>query len=126
TGQRVFVAVRVTEPMRYIAVERERLRELLFEDSALSDVLLSAFVERRELMQQREDVGMQIVGYADSRYTRRLLDYARSLRLPYTLVDPAQGDGGARSVDPADMPLVRLPGGAQLPNPRKGELSRAD
>src|SRR6202163_2327486 len=31
TGQTVFVTVRVPKPMRYIAVERERLRELLFE-----------------------------------------------------------------------------------------------
>jgi thioredoxin reductase (NADPH) len=125
TGQTVFVTVRVTKPMRYIAVERERLRELLFEDSSLSDLLLSAFVERRELLQRREDVGMQIVGSPDSRDMRRLLDYARSLRLPYALVDPAQGDGAAGSVDPADMPLVRLPGGAELPNPSNGELSRA-
>jgi len=70
TGQTVFVTVLVTRPMRYIAVERERLRELLFEDSALSDLLLSAFVERRELLQQREDVGMQIVGHQDSHDTR--------------------------------------------------------
>src|SRR5258708_12044764 len=69
TGQTVFVTVRVTKPMRYIAVERERLRELLFEDSALSDLLLSAFVERRELLQQREDVGTQLVGSHDSHAT---------------------------------------------------------
>ena len=38
--------------MRYIAVDREVLRGLLFEDGSLSDLLLSAFVERRELLQQ--------------------------------------------------------------------------
>ena len=53
SGQTVFLTAVVTEPMRYIAVDREVLRRLLFEDGSLSDLLLSAFVERRELLQQR-------------------------------------------------------------------------
>ena len=51
TGQTVFLTAVVTEPMRYIAVDREVLRQLLFEDGALSDLLLPAFVERRECLQ---------------------------------------------------------------------------
>ncbi|HTR89073.1 MAG TPA: cyclic nucleotide-binding domain-containing protein, partial [Solirubrobacteraceae bacterium] len=62
SGQTVFLTAVVTEPMRYIAVEREVLRGLLFEDASLSDLLLSAFVERRELLQQRQGVGFEIVG----------------------------------------------------------------
>ena len=38
SGQTVFVTAVVTEPLRYIAVEREELRALLLEDSALSDL----------------------------------------------------------------------------------------
>src|SRR2546423_6234916 len=53
TGQTVFVTAVVTQPMRYIPVEREWLRKLLFEDPPLSDLVLNAFVERRELLQQR-------------------------------------------------------------------------
>ena len=59
SGQTVFLTAEVTEPMRYIAVEREQLRDLLFEDPALSDLLLTAFVERRELLQQRQGVGLE-------------------------------------------------------------------
>src|SRR5882757_1818995 len=62
SGQTVFLTAVVTEPMRYIAVDRETLRGLLFEDGALSDILLSAFVQRRELLQQQEGVGIEIVG----------------------------------------------------------------
>ena len=51
SGQTVFVTAVVTQPMRYIAVDREVLRRLLYEDSSLSDLVLSAFVERRELLQ---------------------------------------------------------------------------
>ena len=71
SGQTVFLTAVVTEPMRYIAVDREVLRKLLFEDGSLSDLLLSAFVERRELLQQREGIGIEILGPRDSHETRR-------------------------------------------------------
>src|SRR5204863_990042 len=43
SGQTVFVTALVTQPLRFIAVERERMRALLFEDGPLSDLVLSAF-----------------------------------------------------------------------------------
>ena len=51
SGQTVFVTAVVTEPLRYIAVPREVLRTLLYEDGPLSDVVLSAFIARREGLQ---------------------------------------------------------------------------
>ena len=48
SGQTVFLTAEVTKPLRYLAVDREVLRKLLFEDPALSELLLPAFVERRE------------------------------------------------------------------------------
>jgi thioredoxin reductase (NADPH) len=119
SGQTVFVTAVATEPMRYIAVDREVLRGLLFEDGALSDLLLSAFVERRELLQQADGIGLEIVGPRDSAETRRLLDFARRQKLPHSWVQaPA-------THDPDDLPVVRLPGGRELRNPANGELSRA-
>jgi thioredoxin reductase (NADPH) len=128
SGQTVFVTAVVTQPMRYIAVEREVFRQLLFEDPSLSDLVLSAFVERRELLQQRRGVGPEIVGQRDASDTRRLLEYARSLKLPHSWIDPAEGGaahGQVETSEPSDMPLVRLPGGIELHNPSNGELSRA-
>ncbi|HEV3322225.1 MAG TPA: FAD-dependent oxidoreductase [Solirubrobacteraceae bacterium] len=128
SGQTVFLTAVVTEPMRYIAVDREVLRQLLFEDGALSDLLLSAFVERRELLQQLQGIGFEIVGPRESPDTRRLLDFARRQRLPHTWVDPAENapaGAGADTPGPADTPVVRLLGGAELRNPTNGELSRA-
>ena len=60
TGQTVFLSAVVTEPLRYVAVEREELRALLFEDSALSDLLLWTFMARREGLQARAGVGIEI------------------------------------------------------------------
>jgi len=45
-GQTVYLTAVATQPMRYVAVEREALRRLLFDDSALADLLLSTFMRR--------------------------------------------------------------------------------
>jgi thioredoxin reductase (NADPH) len=121
SGQTVFLTAVVTEPMRYIAVERDALRQLLFDDSSLSDLLLSAFIQRRELLQRRRGVGIEIVGSTADRETRRLVDFAKRQRLPYTYFDPT--DEGLSEAD--GLPLVRIPGGGDLHNPSNGELSRA-
>ncbi len=128
SGQSVFVTAVVTQPMRYIAVPREELRALLFDDPSLSDLILGAFVERRELLQKRQGIGPEIIGTRESPDTRRLLEFARAQRLPHTWVDPAEapvGGGSAVESSTPGMPLVRLPGGLELLNPSNGELSRA-
>lgn len=118
SGQTVYLTAIAAEPMRYIAVERDTMRRLLFEDAPLADLLLSTFVRRRELLQQRDGVGFEIVGTHGSPDTRHLVEFARRMRLPHVWVDP---DG----IDPSRLPLVRLPGGRELERPSNGELSRA-
>jgi thioredoxin reductase (NADPH) len=128
SGQTVFLTAVVTEPLRYIAVDREVLRKLLFEDGSLSDLLLSAFIERRELLQRQQGIGVEIVGPHDSGDTRRLLDFARRQRLPYSWLSPdesAEARVLLEQLDPGEIPLVRLPGGTDLRNPSNGQLSRA-
>jgi thioredoxin reductase (NADPH) len=118
SGQTVFVTAVVTKPLRYIAVERDALRSLLFEDGPLSDLLLSTFIIRREALQTVGGIGLEIVGPRSSDATMRLLDFARSNRLPYTWrEEPPHGDG--------PLPLVRLPGGVELRGPTTGQVSRA-
>jgi thioredoxin reductase (NADPH) len=128
SGQTVFLTAVVTQPMRYIAVDREELRRLMFEDGSLSDLLLSAFVERRELLQRRAGIGFEIVGPRDSPDTRRLEDFARRMRLPHSWLIPEEDPQAAallEALDADEVPLVRLPGGGELRRPSNGELSRA-
>jgi thioredoxin reductase (NADPH) len=129
SGQTVYVTAVVTQPLRYIAVDRDVLRSLLFEDGPLGDVLLSAFIARRELL-QLEGVGLEILGPRASEPTRRIVDYARRSRLPFTWRDPEHAEDPAAAalldaLDPGEVPLVRLPGGIELRNPTAGEVSRA-
>ena len=130
SGQTVFLTAVATQAMRYIAVDRDVLRPLLFEDASLADLLLSTFIARREVLQRRRDIGLEVVGPRSSEATRRIIDYVRRSRLPHRWRDPEHSDDreAAALVDaaePDDLPLVRLPGGEELRNPTNGEVSRA-
>ena len=130
SGQTVFLTAVVSEPLHYIAVEREELRTLLFEDSALSDLLLWTFMARREGLQARDGVGVEIVGPHSSEATQRLVEFLRRNRLPFMWLDTDRAehaDALVRIAGLADdeIPLVRLPGGPELRNPSAGEVSRA-
>ncbi len=130
SGQTVFVTAVVTKPLRYIEVGRDVLRTVLYEDGPLSDVVLSAFIARREALQRVQGLGVEIIGPHSSRATMRMLDFARGNRLPLTWHDTEHPDGRAAAalvegLDEAKLPLVRLPGGVELQGPSPGEVSRA-
>jgi thioredoxin reductase (NADPH) len=118
TGQTVFVTAVVTTALRYIVVERDAFRALLFEDGPLSDLVLATFIARREALQQVQGIGLEIVGPHSSEATMRMLEFARSNHLPYTW-EEAQPDA------PGELPLVRLPGGGELHAPSAGQVLRA-
>jgi thioredoxin reductase (NADPH) len=129
TGQTAYLTAVVTQPMHYIAVDRDELRPLLFEDGPLADLLLSSFMARREAL-QREGVGMEVIGPRSSESTRQMVEYARRNRLPFIW----RGEGGAAdpqsaaligTLDAETLPLVRLPGGTELEHPSSGEVARA-
>jgi thioredoxin reductase (NADPH) len=130
TGQTVFLTAVALTPMRYIAVDRDALRPILFDDAPLSELLLSTFMARRESLQTVEGIGVEIVGPRSSEATRRMVDLARRNRVPFTWRDP-EHSGGAdaaaliEGLGPEELPLVRLPGGTELRGPSMGEVSRA-
>jgi thioredoxin reductase (NADPH) len=130
SGQTVYLDGVVTKRMRYIAVDRDELRPLLFEDEALADVVLNTFIRRREILQRTDGVGFELIGPRSSAPTRHLLDYARRGRIPHFWRDPEGGDDPEAvaliaDLKPTELPLVRLPGGAELRHPSNGELWRA-
>jgi thioredoxin reductase (NADPH) len=104
--------------LRYAAVDRDVLRGLLFEDGALSDLVLTTFMARRSALQRVEGIGIEIVGPRSSEATMRMLDFARANRLPFTWHDeePAEGE---------EPPLVRIPGGTELSHPSSGDVLRS-
>lgn len=130
SGQTVYLTAVVTRPMRYIEVDRDALRQIMFEDGPLGDLLMSAFVARREALQQVQGVGFEIIGPRSSEQTRRMAEFARRNRLPFTWRDTEHSEDPAAAAliadfDAQQIPLVRLPGGIEMRNPSGGELSRA-
>jgi len=130
SGQTVFLTAVVTKPLRYIAVERAALRTLLFEDGPLSDLLLSTFVARRELLERVQGIGVEIVGPRSSDATLRMVEFARNNHVPFSWRDSERGDDEAAAalvagLDADSLPLVRLPGGVELRGPSTGQVSRA-
>jgi thioredoxin reductase (NADPH) len=118
SGQTVFVTAVVKQPLRYIEVERDELRKLLFDDAPLSDLLLSAFIDRREALQRVEGIGVEVVGPRASDATMRMLGFLRANRLPFTWHDQAPAGG-------EDPPVLRLPGGVEMKHPSSGDVLRA-
>ena len=128
SGQTLFVTAVATEPLQYIAVDREALRSLLFEDGSLSELLLSTFIARRERLQAVQGLGLQIVGPRSSESTMRMLEFVRGNRIPYTWRDPEDDPAAAALVaglDAASLPLVQSSGGLELRGPSTGQVSRA-
>ena len=79
---------------------------------------MSTFIARREALQKVQGIGLEIVGPRSSQATRRLLEFVRANRLPYSWQDEPLPDG-------QEPPLVRLPGGAELEQPSNGDVLRA-
>jgi thioredoxin reductase (NADPH) len=130
SGQTVFLTAVVTKPLRYVAVDRDVLRPLLYEDGPLSDLLLSTFIARREALQRVHGIGLEIVGPHTSAATMRMVEFARNNRMPFTWRDSARADdpsaaGIVAGLDEASLPLVRLPGGAELRGSTPGQVYRA-
>jgi thioredoxin reductase (NADPH) len=119
SGQTAFLSAVATQPLRYIAVDRDVLRSLLYEDGPLSDLVLSTFIARREALQRVQDVGVEVVGPRSSQATMRMLEYLRMNRLPFTWHEEVDG------LDPSTLPVMRLPGGPEMLAPSTGQVSRA-
>jgi thioredoxin reductase (NADPH) len=134
SGQTVYLTAVATQPLRYVAVDRDDLRRLLFEDGPLSEMLLGAFMARREALQAQQGVGIEVIGPRSSEPTRRLAEYLRRNRLPFgwrdtehsaDADDDAEGAALIAELAPGELPLVRLPGGPELRNPSSGDVARA-
>jgi thioredoxin reductase (NADPH) len=128
TGQAAFVTAVVVEAGEVLVVPVERLRELVLEDVALSDVILRAYLERRSILIEG-GVGFRILGSCYSPDTRRLREFAARNRLPHRFVDLDQ-DAGAESllrelgISPGETPVVVWANNGVLRNPTNAELAR--
>jgi thioredoxin reductase (NADPH) len=124
--QASLVTAVASTPLRFISVDRDALRLLIFEDASLSDLLLSTFIARREALQQVDGLGVEIIGPRSSSATVRLVEFARANRLPFSWNQSEEGARQTARADPEDpdLPVVRFPDGTEMVGKSPGEVFR--
>jgi thioredoxin reductase (NADPH) len=114
TGQAVFVTARVAEAGRVHRITPARFRQLMAEDPELSNLLLAAFVARREfLTHNAASRGIELVGTSMDSGSLALRTYAARRRLPHLWFDADTVAGQSlldtASLTSADLPAVLMP-----------------
>src|SRR4030081_478597 len=110
-------------------ISETTLRQILNQDPQLSDLILQAFIARRQLMRESgEFTGLRVIGSRYSRDTFRVRDFLAKNRVPFTWLD-LEGDPTVNQVlqqfgvSEADTPIVACAHCLVLRNPSNRELA---
>jgi thioredoxin reductase (NADPH) len=114
TGQTVYLTGRVVEAGHVHHISPERFRALMDEDPELSDLVLRAFLVRREFLRAGGAArGIEIIGSGMSAATLALRTYAARQRLPHLWFDSDLTAGQAvmstTEINRDDLPAVITP-----------------
>ena len=109
----------------------ETLRGLLNQDPRLSDLILQAFIARRQVMRESGDfIGLRVIGSRYSRDTFRVRDFLAKNRVLFTWLD-LEGDPAVSQVleqfgvSETETPIVACASRVLLRNPSNLELAEA-
>src|SRR6202790_1978386 len=112
-------------------ISEKALRELLNQDPQLSDVILQAFIARRQLMREPGVfTGLRVIGSRYSRDTFRIRDFLAKNRVLFTWLD-VEGDPAVDQllkqfgVTEAETPIVACSQSCFKRNPSNRELADA-
>jgi thioredoxin reductase (NADPH) len=112
-------------------ISDKALREILNQDPQLSDIILQAFIARRQVMRESGDfVGLRVIGSRYSRDTFRIRDFLSKNRVLFTWLD-LEGDPTVSQflqqfgVTEADTPIVACAHKILLRNPSNRALADA-
>ena len=110
-------------------ISDKALREILNQDPQLSDVILQAFIARRQLMREPGAfTGLRVIGSRYSRDTFRIREFLSKNRVLFTWLD-LEGDPSVSQllqqfgVTEADTPIVACAHKVLLRNPSNRELA---
>ncbi|MDQ7903867.1 FAD-dependent oxidoreductase [Phytohabitans sp. ZYX-F-186] len=128
TGRPSFVSAVVREPGEVLALPVPALLDFVARDPRLGDVILRAFLCRREQLLGAV-AGIRIVGSRFSPDTRRLREFAARNRIPHTWIDLEEDETAERllrrmRVGPGQTPVVIWRDGRVLHNPTNAELAQ--
>ena len=127
TGQAVYVTAVAQTDVEVLEIPFDRLKEAVTQDQALGDLILRAFILRRNI-HANLGAGLRIIGSRYSADTRRLRDFASRNRIPYRWDDleedpEAEATLRAFGIPPDQTPVVIWKGQTVLRNPSNTELA---
>ncbi len=131
TGAPAVVSAIARGPCEVIEISRDALRRLLNQCPEMSDIILQAFIARRQLLQQSPAfIGLRVIGSRYSADTFRIRDFLAKNRALFTWVDlesDPQVDKLLKQfgVTEADTPVVACAHCLMLRNPSNRELADA-
>lgn len=128
TGQSAFLTACVTEAGRVYRVSRQRFRDLMADDPEISDILLRAFLDRRDLLRAGPATkSLTILGSAHSRDSLELRSFAARQRLIHRWLDVDSPAGAAllasAHLASSDLPAV-ITADQRLARAAPGDLAR--
>ncbi len=103
-----------------------KLRELLNTVPRLSEKLLTAFMQRRELLQQTNAVGLRVTGPGSCKDTNAVREFLYKNFVPFVWFDSDAAAGKQRLValgNPKKLPVVECSDGTVLINPTLQKIS---
>ena len=127
TGAPPYLSAVVRDAGEVIQVSAERLRNLVANDEELSNIILRAFLARREILIDL-GAGVKLVGSRYSQCTRRLREFLARNRMPFQWLDleedeEAEGLLRALGISAAETPVV-ISGEGVLRNPSNAEVAK--
>src|SRR5581483_2502530 len=127
-GQRLYLTGVVRDRGAVIEVSVGELRKVVDEDRALSDLILGAFMARRQIL-IGIGTGNRLIGSRFSPDTRRLREFLARNRMPYHWIDLEQDETAEAllrqfKIAPEETPVVIVGKGELLRNPSNAELGR--
>ena len=129
TGSPKVVSAIARSDCEVYEMSEAELRKVLNQDPELSDLILQAFIARRQLMRESpEFTGLRVIGSRYSRDTFRIRDFLAKNRVLFTWLD-LEGDPAVKQVlqqfgvTEADTPIVACAHCLVLRNPSNRELA---
>src|ERR1700704_6291987 len=129
TGSPKLVSAIAQSDCEVYGISETTLRQILNQDPQLGDLILQAFIARRQLMRESgEFTGLRVIGSRYSRDTFRIRDFLAKNLVPFTWLD-LEGDPVVHEVlqqfgvSEADTPIVACAHCLVLRNPSNRELA---
>ena len=115
TGLRVFVSAQVMEPGEVVVVPVDELRRLLATRPELSDLILAAFIARREILMTGAASSIRVIGSRFSPESSAVREFLARTGIPHEWVDadrdPAvEGTLQGLRVGAGDLPVAIVSG----------------